>query len=204
MRVSRTFAVLLACALPAGAATVDRVAATIDQQVLTVSEINQLVEIRFFPSNDRREILDTLIAQPLRFRDVERFGAQDIPNDTIETRLGDIQRRFASPAELTAALAQAEMTLDELRALVKRELQVEAYVQERFAPLIFVSNEDIESTYAGTWAQQRRQRGLTIPLLREVREEIRTLIRSRQLQMEVDKWTGQLRARANVDLYAWQ
>src|SRR2546430_14923873 len=122
MKVSRPFAVLFACALPAGAATVDRVAATIDQQVLTVSEINQMVEIRFFPSNDRREILDALIAQALRFRDVERFGAQDIPKDSIETRLTDIQRRFPSLAEFTAALQHAQLTLDEVPALVKREL----------------------------------------------------------------------------------
>ena len=189
---------------PLAAVTVDRIAATVDQQVLTVSEINQMVQVRFFPTNDRREILDALIAQALRFRDVERFGAQDIPKDTIETRLGDIERRFASPAELTAALTTAELSLDELRALIKRQLQVEAYIQERFAPLIFVSNEDIESTYAGTWSQQRRERGLPIPPLGEVREEIRTLIRSRQLQLEVDKWTAQLRARANVDIYAWR
>src|SRR2546430_17228688 len=110
----------------AGPAPVDRVAATIDQQVLAVSEINQMVEIRFLPTNDRREILDTLIAQALRFRDVERFGAQDIPKDTIETRLGDIERRFASPGDFLAAVQHAELTLDEVRALVKRELQVEA------------------------------------------------------------------------------
>lgn len=196
--------VLLAARSNLLAATVDRVAATIDQQVLTVSEINQMVSIRFFPTQDRREILDALIAQAIRFRDVERFGAQDIPKDSIETRLGDIQRRFASPAEFTTALQRAELTLDEVRALIKRELQVEAYVQERFAPMIFVSNEDIESTYAGTWSQQRRQRGLSVPPLAEVREEIRALIRSRQLQTEIDKWTAQLRARTNVDIYAWR
>ena len=109
---------------------------------------------------------------------------------------------FASPAEFTAAVERAELTLDEVRALVKRELQVEAYIQERFAPMIFVSNEDIEAMYKGTWSQQRRQRGLPIPPLTEVIEEIRTLIRSRQLQTEIDKWTAQLRARANVDVYA--
>ena len=101
-------------------------------------------------------------------------------------------------------MAHAELTMDEVRALVKRELQVEAYIQERFAPMIFVSNDDIESTYAGTWSQQRRARGLPIPPLAEVQEEIRTLIRSRQLQTEIDKWTTQLRARANVDVYAWR
>lgn len=198
-------------ALTASATTVDRVAATIDRQVLTVSEINQMAELRFFPrasgqSGDdyRRDILEALIAQALRFRDVERFGAQDIPKDSIETRLAEMQRRFASPADFAAALVRAELTLDEVRALVKRDLQVDAYIQERFAPMIFVSNEDIESTYAGTWSEQRRQRGLAVPPLAEVRDEIRALIRSRQLQQEIDKWTAQLRARTNVDIYAWK
>ena len=206
MRVSRMLAVggWLLAVVPAWAVTVDRVAARIDQQVLTVSEINQMASIRFFPTNDPQQILEALIAQALRFRDVERFGAQDIPKDSIETRLHEIAQRFASPAELDAAVKRAELTPDEVRALIKRQLQVEAYIQERFAPMIFVSNEDIEAMYAGTWSQQRRERGLPIPPLADVREEIRTLIRSRQLQQEIDKWTTQLRARANVDIYAWR
>ena len=36
-------------AIPASAVTVDRIAAVIDAQVITVSEIAQMVEIRFFP-----------------------------------------------------------------------------------------------------------------------------------------------------------
>jgi len=206
MRVSRRLAVgcWLLAVVPAWAVTVDRVAARIDQQVLTVSEINQMREIRFFPTQDPHEILDALIAQALRFRDVERFGAQDIPKDSIETRLQEMAKRFASPEELAAAVAHAELTMDEVRALVKRELQVEAYIQERFAPMIFISNEDVEALYRGTWSQQRRARGLPIPPLSEVQDEIRTLLRSSQLQTEIDKWTAQLRARANVDVYAWR
>lgn len=206
----RLAALAFLLALPASAVTVDRVAAVIDRQVLTVSEISQLVEVRFFPrlapSEDehRREVLDALIAQALRFRDVERFGAQDIPADTIEARLLEIQRRFASEAEFQAAVARAELTMDELRALVKRQMQVEAYIQERFAPLVFVSEEDIETYYRGPWTQQRRERGLPVPTLSQVREEVRTAVRGARLQEEIDKWTVQLRARANVDVYAWR
>ena len=197
-------------ALPAAAVTVDRIAAVVDGQVVTVSEIAQMVDIRFFPrlaSNDdehRREVLDALIAQALRYRDVERFGAQDIPADTIEARVLEMQRRFASEAEFTAALARAELTLDEVRALAKRQLQVEAYIQERFAPLVFVTNEEIEEYYRSTWSPARRERGLAVPALSEVREEVRTAVRSSRLQVEIDRWTAQLRARANVDVYAWR
>jgi hypothetical protein len=206
----RRFLAALLIALPAAAVTVDRIAAVIDGQVLTVSEIAQMVELRFFPrlgdSEDdyRREVLDALIAQALRYRDVERFGAQDIPADTIEARVVEIQRRFPSETEFAAALARAELTADELRALVKRQLQVEAYIQERFAPLVFVTNEEIDEYYRGAWREQRRERGLAVPALAEVRDEVRSALRLSRLQVEIDKWTSQLRARANVDVYAWR
>lgn len=205
----RSLALLALLSLPASAAIVDRIAAVIDRQVLTVSEVTQMVTIRFFPrtsesvDDHRRDVLDALIAQALRFRDVERFGAQDIPKDTIEARLQEIQRRFAGEAEFNAALAKAELTLDEVRALVKRQLQVEAYVQERFAPLVFVSQEDLEAYYRGPWSAQRRERGLPVPPLEEVREEVRLAVRATRVEDEIEKWTAQLRERANVDIYAW-
>jgi len=193
------------------AATIDRIAALVDRQVLTVSEIGQMAEIRFFPrtsswSDDdyRKNILDALIAQALRFRDVERFGAEDVSKDAIEARLLQIQQRFASPADFTTALQHAELTLDEVRALIKRQLQVEIYIQERFAPMIFVSTEEMENYYKGPWTQQRRARGLAVPALAEVQDEIRTQLKSTRLQQEVERWTTQLRSRANVDIYAWR
>jgi len=203
-------ALALVLALPSAAVTVDRIAAVVDGQVLTVSEITQMVELRFFPrlgnteEDYRREVLDALIAQALRYRDVERFGAQDIPADTIDARLLEIQRRFPSETEFTAALTRTELTLDELRALIKRQQQVEAYIQERFAPLVFVTNEEIEDYYRDTWRQQRRDRGLAVPPLNDVREEVRAALRLSRLQVEIDRWTSQLRARANVDVYAWR
>jgi len=195
----------------ARSATIDRIAAVIERQVITVSEVSQMVELRVFPrtagqSEDdyRHAVLETLIAQALRFRDVERFGAQDIPKDSIETRLREIVARFPTPADFSTALQRTELTSDELRAVIKRQLQVEAYIQERFAPLIFVSSDEIEAEYRGRWSQQRRERGLPIPPLASVTDDIRTLLRADRLQSEVEKWTTQLRAHANVDVYAWR
>jgi len=207
--ISRSLA-LFAAVLMLGT-TIDRISAVIDRQVITLSEVNQMVAIRFFPrvsgrSDDdyRHDVLEALIAQSLRYRDVERFGAQDIPKDSIEARLTEITSRFKSPAEFAAAVASVELSMDEVRALVKRQLQVEAYIQERFSPLVFIPNEEIETYYRGPWSEQRRARGLAITPLDQVRDEIRTLLKSERLQTEIDKWTAQLRARANVDVYAWK
>jgi len=204
-------AIVVVLAIACLGATIDRIAAVVDRQVITVSEVSQMVQLRFFrhaanTSDDdyRHDVLEALIAQALRYRDVERYGAADIPKDSIEARLREITARFASPAEFAAAMQHAELTEEEVRALVKRQLQVEAYIQERFAPLIFVANEEIESYYKGPWSAQRRLRGLAVPPLNDVREEIRALLRSDRLQSEVEQWTARLRARANVDVYAWR
>jgi len=212
MRVAALVVVSSIILLPSAfSITIDRIAAVVDRQVVAVSEVSQMVELRFFPrpagqneDDYRRAVLERLIAQALRYRDVERFGAQDISKDNIEARLREIQGRFASPADFDAALRRTELTLDEVRALVKRQMQVEAYIQERFAPLIFVSSDEIESEYKGRWSAQRRERGLPIPPLAEVTDEIRNLLRSDRLQSEVEKWTTQLRGHANVDVYAWR
>ena len=211
IEIMRQFLFLCALvALPVSAVTVDRIAAVIDGQVVTVSEIVQMAETRFFPrlaadeDEHRREILDALIAQALRFRDVERFGAQDIAPDTIEARLLEIRGRFASEAEFDAALERAELTPEEMRALAKRQLQVEAYIQERFAPLVFVTNDEIADYHSTIWTRARRERGLPVLPLNDVREEVRAAVRSSRLQTEIAKWTAQLRARASVDVYAWR
>jgi hypothetical protein len=189
---------ILATILPASAGTVDRIAAVIDEQVLTVTEVGQMAEMRFFPrtageTDDeyRRAILESLIAQALRLRDVERFGAPDVTAESIDARLQQIQSRFPSNADFDAALVRAELSLDEFKALIKRQLQVEEYIQERFAPLVFVSNEEIES-----YRRNNRSPGAI--------EEVRTILRGERLQQEIERWTNRLRLRANVDVYAWR
>ncbi len=206
-----TIVVILTLPMQSGAAIVDRVAAIVEAEVITLSEVNALVDLHFIPRNSgesadayRRRVLDAMIAQSLRLRDVERFGAEDVPRDSIEASLRQMVARASGQAEFDAILTRHELTLDELRTLIKRQIQVEAYIDERFSPLIFVSLEEIETYYNQTWSAQRRQRGLPVLPLGEVREEIRDLLKAERLQEEIRRWTEQLFARANVDVYVFR
>lgn len=205
-----TASLLLAIVL-AQTVTIDRIAATVDKDVIAVSQVRQVIAIRLIPRNEgeegidyRRRVLDSLIAQALRYRDVQRFGGSDVSPDAIEARLLELQRRFDSPAEFDEALVGAELTIDEVRALVKRQLQVEAYIQERFAPLVFISVEEIENYYRDTWLPGRTERGLPPQPLDSVSEEIRATLRAQRLAQEIDVWTAELRERANVDVFVYR
>jgi hypothetical protein len=195
-------------ALPGRSVVLDRIAAIVDREVITVTEIDQLQTLRIIPrgANEdeptyRRRLLDAMIAQSLRFREVERFGAIDVSADSIEARLGEVIGRFASEDEFEEALLRAEVTRDEVRTIIKRQLQVEAYIEERFSPLIFVSLEEIDQYYRSTWVPQRTSRNLPVRPVAESQEEIRTLLKSERLEREITGWTEQLRSRANVDVY---
>ena len=208
MRMFRALVLILFIAFPVSGVVVDRIAAIIDREVITVSELDQMIALRIAPrasgedeSDYRRRILDLMIAQTLHFREVERFGAEDIPVDSIESRLQETIGRFDSPEEFEATLARLELSRDAVRTLIKRQLQVEGYIEERFSPLIFVSLDEIERYYREQWLPQRVARGLARTPLSEAQEEIRTLLKSERLEREISGWTEQLRSRANVDIY---
>ena len=196
---------------PLHAEIIDRIAAIVDTQVVTLSQVNQVVEIRLIARRAdesdeayRRRALDGIIAHILRYRDVERFGALDVSRDAIESRYRQIIERFPSQEEFERTLARVEMTPEDLQALIRRQLQVQAYIEERFAPLIFVPIEEIEAYYRDIFAPQRRARGLTVPSIAEATEEIRSLVRAGRLETEIQRWTEQLRARANVDVFVYR
>jgi len=208
--IMRAKAILLLLFLPStiSAVVVDRIAAIIDREVITVSELEQTIALRIIPSAPkededtyRRRVLDTMIAQTLHFREVERFGAEDVSADSVESRVREASGRFSSEAEFESTVARLELTPEAVRTLIKRQLQVESYIEERFSPLIFVSIEEIELYYRNTWQPQRVARKLANIPLAEAREEIRSLLKAERLQREINGWTEQLRSRANVDFY---
>ncbi|MGA7614741.1 MAG: hypothetical protein WBX15_06105 [Thermoanaerobaculia bacterium] len=205
------FIFISVAAIPARAEIIDRIAAVVEQEVITLSEVNQIINLRVIPKNAdedeatyHRRVLDAMIAQLLRFRDVERFGAQDVSKDAIEARLQQVIQRFPSQAAFEETLSKMELSLDELKAILKRQLQVEAYIEERFSPTIFVSLDEIERYYTDTWVPMRKRQGLPVQPLGDVREAIRDLLKQQRLQQEVDRWTKQLRSHANVDVFVYR
>jgi len=187
---------------------IDRIAAIVNDEVITTSEIDQHIIIRLIPraagENDDQygeRILSEMIAYRLRYSDVERFGAVEVSPEDLEVRIAEIRDRFSDPQAFDSALAEAEMSPDALEEILLKRIQVEQYIDERFSPLIFISLEEIEEHYLKVWLPARVSDGLPDPGLASVREEIRAILRAERLAGEVGRWTEQLLGRSNVDVY---
>src|SRR5215208_2920044 len=189
----------------AGRVLRDRVVAVVDKDPILESDIDRIIGVGLATPNPgesdrafRRRVLTDLVDQRLRFHEIDRFGFGQVPVSQIEQGVAEIRSRFASQAAFEQRLREVGLSLSALRQLVARQQMVWIYVNERLGPRVFVSIDDIKKYYDTVLAPEMRKRGEPVPAIESVREQIRSLLQEQRLNTEIDKWTEELRQRAEV------
>jgi hypothetical protein len=190
------------------ATLVDRVVAVVDEDPILDSDIERIVHLGLLPpipgeglAAMRRRALDLAIELKLRLHEVDRFGFEETPLDALDRQMEETRSRFPTEDAYRAELARLGLDETMLRQLLARQLSVLAYVEERLGPRVFVSVDDIARYYNEELVPELRRTGAgpgDIPTLESVRESIRAVLRERRLNDEIDRWTADLRAKADV------
>ncbi len=82
-----------------------------------------------------------------------------------------------------------------------RQLLVLTYVDERLGPRVFVTFDDINKYYRTVLTPEMQKKSQPAPPLDEVREDIREVLKQQKLTQELQTWTAELRAKADVVIY---
>lgn len=186
----------------------DRVVAVVDEDPILSSDIDRviglgLVEQRPGESADllRRRVLDQLIEQRLRSHEIDRTGFVQVPVEEIERQIAEIRARFPDEASFERRLLDLGMTRSTLAQLVARQIAVLVYIDERLGPRVFVSLDDIRDYYASTLTAEAEKRGEKVPPLEDVREDIRAVLREQRLNVELARWSEELRRNSDVESF---
>jgi peptidyl-prolyl cis-trans isomerase SurA len=187
----------------------DRVLAVVDDDPVLASDLDRAVVIGQLapkpgesPRAFRRRVLDDLIAQRLRFHEIDRFGLEQVPVDQIERQVAEVRARFKDEATFRRQLKEVGLDEAALRQLMARQLEVLAFVDERLGPQVFVSLDDIANYYRTVLVpRMQQQQHAPVPPLDDVREQIREVLRQQRLTEEIDRWTEELRRKANIAIY---
>ncbi len=127
--------VLAAGAASARAEIVDRVLATVGSQVITLSDVRAVQTFGLVPAasggRTPAEILSALVDRELMLGEVRRYVAPEPDRALVERRVAQIRAAFPGAA-YEQALARTAMTDDRLRSHVAADLQIAAYVEQRF------------------------------------------------------------------------
>ena len=211
---------LLALALPAGAAQTpqnaaaetlkleDRVMAVVDEDPILASELERVIALGLSQPREgegdvqfRRRVLNALIEERLRFHEIDRFGFEQVPVDLIEKHVAQIRARFPNEDAFRKTLRDLGLTQQSLRQLVARQLMVLTHVEEQLGPRVFVSLDDIAAYHRDVLTPEMRKQGQPVPPVEDVRDQIRAVLKEQRLNEELEKWTEELRRKADIQVW---
>jgi len=205
---SRTFWLALAALLTgalARAELVDRIVAIIDREVVTLSEAEQASEIARARTGAAAaplvSVVERLIESRLVEREVERFTGEPVSPELVDGALQEVRARFPSETAFREMLTRNGLSEEELRATLRRQIGVAEYLEQRFRPLTFVTEEQIEVYYRDELLASLE--GRPLPELSEVSESIRRVLEELAFNARVEEWIDGLKGRARIRRYVW-
>jgi len=140
-------------------------------------------------------VLENMISQRLLLQVAAKKGIATT-NEQVDTQLATLAEQFGGAEAMQTALAEQGFTDEALRAQVKSDLTIQAYLQLQFPLESFViSEEEVAEVYA-----QFAVGTEDAPALDEVRGEIESFVRQQKQQQAVTAHVAELRAAGEVEV----
>ena len=196
-----TCVTLFAAAAPGrGDDLLDRVLATVEGRVITLSDVRTAVQFGLVATDSPADVmaasLDRLINRLVILSEVERYAPPEPDPAAIREAVAAIRARFVSEEAADAALQVAGLDGAALTQWARNDLRIAQYLRERFAGTAEPSEEDIEGYIRRHEADLRRTgRALDDP---EVQRMARERVAAERQEAMVAEWVQGLRARAGV------
>lgn len=199
-------ALLMACGLTVAsqasvavqAEVIDRVLAVVGGQIITLSDVRAALDFRLVDSGQTPDAtasaLQKLIDRELVLAEVRRYEPPEPQQSAIDVRLAAARARFSSDATYAAALSTSGLDEDRLRDLLKDELRIEAYLDERFIGAAQPTDDEVD-TYLREHSQEAMANGRSTETARDF---VRQRLTGERRTALITEWLEGLRRRADV------
>jgi hypothetical protein len=199
--------VLLAGSPALHAELVERLAATVDEDAITLMELEWFIRFRGFSvpeepaERDRllREVLEQMVNQWIVFRESEKTPFVQVTAPELDRYLEQYSGRFGGPEGLQAELRRLGFSMPELRELLRRQLAVNKFVELRFEPFVIVLPDEIRTAYE-SYAEELAREGQTAPPLELVEETLRQVLSVRKTTQQLEEWLEVARRRYTIQV----
>jgi hypothetical protein len=185
----------------------DRIAVSVGSSVITESEITQQIRLTAIQNGQKpdlskanmRQAAGKMVEQILIRREIEanRYVSVEAPNP--EPMLEAMRKRYSDAESYRKALADYQITEDELKKQLQWQMTLLLFIDVRFRPGIQVpeadSREYYEKQYLPEW---KKTHAGTPPGFEESKAEVENLITADLADHALDRWLGQTRTQTQV------
>jgi hypothetical protein len=116
---------------------IDRVLAVVAGDVIMLSDVRAARDLQLVDpgtaSDPDRAVLSQLIDRALILDEVDRYAPPEPSADAVDRAFNAVRAHFATTPAFTAALARVGLDERQLRATLRQNLRIRAYLDQRFA-----------------------------------------------------------------------
>ena len=179
---------------------IDRVLAMVEGQVILLSDVRAVLELRLIEPPDAADaapwVLTALIERQLILEEAARYGVEAPPADEVDARLAEVVGRVGGIEPFQGRLAIVGFTLDDLRQVLQDDLRIERYLARRFVSARQPTESEV-AAYVRDHADEFLTDGV-LPPFDAVRGDARRRLSEALRQERIDAWVALLADRAEV------
>jgi hypothetical protein len=183
--------------------TVDGVAARIEDDILTESEVRelgafqQLVEGHSKPRTERiRELADQWIVRG----EIETAKYPPPSSADVDRAYALLVAQFSSPWEFTKRRKEAGLSEAAARRMLEQQLYLSRFLDFRFRPAAQIDEKQIQAYYRDEFEPQVKAKNQILPPPEDVEDTIREVLIQRAISDRATQWLDDTRSRLKIDV----
>jgi hypothetical protein len=207
MQVARASAwLLLVAAVSLAAEIVDRIAVSIDKQIITASQILEEIRVTAFLNRsdpdfspaEKRRAADRLVEQMLIKRAMEISRYPIPPQDAANELLTNVIEQSGNDATYRQALERYGITADELKDHLWWQVTTLRFIDYRFRPAIQISDADLRDAYQKQVAEWKQRGVQPVPGFEESRDALAKIVTEQRVDEALNTWMAETRKQVNI------
>ncbi len=191
----------------ARAEIIDRIAVTVDKEIITESELRLTIRVTAFLNGEaldfspaaRRASAERLIDQALIRREMRLTRYPDPDAEEVDQRLKAAKALYPREGEYAAALEKYGITEADLLDALKRQVAVLHFIDLRFAPEVQVLEPELMEYFYRVCVPKFKERaGAGNIGFDEYRNDCEEIMVAERVDQRVETWLKDARARARI------
>lgn len=185
------------------AQTVDGIAARIEGDIITESEVRELAALQQLVNGKpkpRDEIIRELADQWVVRQEAAATRYQEPSQADVDQSYDLLVKNFPSLADFQAHLAAVGLSDATVRRLLRDQLYLSRFLDYRFRPTVQVSDAQIQDYYNNELVPELKKQGEEVPPVDDVDDKIREVLIQRAIDDRAAKWLDETRSRLNIQI----
>lgn len=185
------------------AQTVDGIAARIEGDIITESEVRELAALQQLVNGKpkpRDEIIRELADQWVVRQEAAATRYQEPSQADVDQSYDLLVKNSPSPADFQAHLAAVGLSDATVRRLLRDQLYLSRFLDYRFRPTVQVSDAQIQDYYNNELVPELKKQGEEVPPVDDVDDKIREVLIQRAIDDRAAKWLDETRSRLNIQI----